>query len=254
MNCPDHNHNTTQPVPPPEFPELERYFVDIPAACPYGMPYTATYRQARVNGRADHHLGRFLAAGYRRNGSSIYTMRCRDCRACVPIRLRPERLVPNRNQRRTWRRNLSVTADLKPLQMQPEHLRLLQKFLDCRYPAKGSIAEEYYAFFFLNTMTETCELTYRLNGTLIGTAIIDLQPEWLNVVFFYFDPDFSRQSPGTFNILYLADFCRRQGIPLLYLGYWIESVKAMRYKAQFLPHEILAGSGWQPVDRNGSAV
>ena len=44
---------------------------------------------------------------------------------------------------------------------------------------------------------------------------------------------------------------RRQGLPYVYLGYWIEGSKKMDYKGRFLPQQRLAPSGWLRVDASG---
>jgi len=44
---------------------------------------------------------------------------------------------------------------------------------------------------------------------------------------------------------------RRQGLPYVYLGYWIEGSKKMDYKGRFLPQQRLAPSGWLRIDALG---
>ena len=44
---------------------------------------------------------------------------------------------------------------------------------------------------------------------------------------------------------------RRQGLPYVYLGYWIEGSKKMDYKGRFLPQQRLAPSGWLRIDASG---
>jgi arginine-tRNA-protein transferase len=83
----------------------------------------------------------------------------------------------------------------------------------------------------------------------MGVAIADLSHAWLNIVFFYFDPEFSKRSPGTYNILFLIDFCRRQEIKFIYLGYWIDKVRSMRYKAYFKPHYLLQNNTWNLIQK-----
>jgi len=229
--------------------EFEQYFVDISTGCPYGLDRKAVYRQALFTSLDDRSLGDFLAHGYRRNGNCLYTMRCPDCSACVPLRLDPEAFSPNRNQRRVWKKNRDVTVGIAPLTMSRENLLLLDRFLRLRFPEGRSSAESYYSGFFITSMTHCFELRYRIGDQLLGVAIVDAAPAWLNAVYFYFDPDQARRSPGTLNILTLIDFCRSQRIGRLYLGYWIEEVDAMRYKAAFKPHEILVRGRWQSVKR-----
>ena len=229
---------------------LEQYFVDISVGCPYGLPHLAVYHQAMFTSIGDDTLGVLFEHGYRRNGNCIYSMRCPTCSACVPIRLRPARFVPNRNQRRVLKKNRDVTVGVAPLRMSSENLGLLDKYLKGRFPEGKSTAEEYYAGFFLSAISRCFEIRYRAEEKLIGVAIVDGSEKWLNAVYFFFDPGEERRSPGTLNILNLIQFCRRHSIPLLYLGYCIEEVQAMRYKSAFKPHELLLGGSWKEIDRS----
>ncbi|KPK27672.1 MAG: hypothetical protein AMJ61_04740 [Desulfobacterales bacterium SG8_35_2] len=227
--------------------ELQQHFVPYSMECPYGLPFLATYNQALFGTTPDFIMNAYLASGYRRNGNVVYNMNCSGCKACIPIRIAPKEFKPNRNQKRVWGKNQDVSVDIKPLTCSEENLALLEKFLAARYPGRESSPLDYYTGFFLNHITSTVEFSYRVGPKLIGVAIVDLSTTWLNVVFFYFDPDEKKRSPGTYNILYLIDFCLQKKIQFLYLGYWIEEVKAMRYKANFKPHYVLVDSAWKPV-------
>ena len=229
--------------------ELARYFVHSSMACPYGLPFQAVYNQALFSTTPDFIMDAYLAAGYRRNGNVIYNMHCPECQACVPIRIDPEQFTMNRSQKRVWRKNSDITVETAPLSCREENLELLKKFLIVRFPGRDSSPLDYYTGFFLNHITGTVEFRYRAGKKLIGVAIVDLGVTWLNAVFFYFDPAEAVRSPGTFNILHLIDFCRRQAIQFMYLGYWIKDVRAMRYKAKFKPHHIYRAGTWKPVSR-----
>ena len=228
---------------------LEQHFVDITAGCPYGLPEMALYHQALFDSLDDTTMSVFLANGYRRNGNCMYCMRCPGCRECVPIRLNPETFTPNRNQRRVWKKNRDVSVGVAALTMSDENLDLLDRFLRARFPDCKSTAESYYSGFFITSITRCFEIRFRLDDKLLGVAVVDGSDQWLNAVYFYFDPDQARRSPGILNILHLIDFCRRNRIRPLYLGYWIESLNAMQYKSAFRPHEILVDDCWQQVDR-----
>lgn len=234
--------------------QLGDCFFDIAADCPYGLPHAAVYRQALFGPIPDHTMDAFLAAGFRRNGNTMYTMVCRECQGCVPIRLDPEEFAPNRNQRRTLARNRDLTVATGPLQITPDRLALCDAFLNTRYPGRHSTALDYYSGFFVNAVTNTMEISYRLDGRLVGVAIVDITLASLNAVYFYFDPALTARSLGTFNILTLVELCRQEGKEFLYLGYWIAEVPAMRYKAQFMPHYLLRGTLWQRVDRGHTST
>lgn len=229
---------------------LEQYFVDISVGCPYGLNHLAVYHQAMFTSIGDETMGVLFEKGYRRNGNCIYSMHCPTCSACVPIRLRPDRFVPNRNQRRVLKKNSDVTAGVAPLRMSNENLGLLDKYLKVRFPEGKSTAEEYYAGFFISAISRCFEIRYRAGEKLVGVAIVDGSDKWLNAVYFFFDPSEVRRSPGTLNILNLINFSRRHSIPLLFLGYCIEQVQAMRYKSAFKPHEILVDGSWMEITRS----
>ncbi|MDK9708426.1 MAG: arginyltransferase [Desulforhopalus sp.] len=224
---------------------VQHLFIDIDIPCPYGLPYTATFHQATFAPLGDRAMELFLAAGYRRNGNNLYNMYCRECAACIPIRLHPEEFSANRNQRRTLARNQDVVKALSPLQPTREEYLLCEKFLQTRYPRENNTAIGYFRDFFVNSIVNSAELQYRVDGRLVGSAIIDIGYNWMNAVYFYFDPDESKRSLGTYNILCLIELCREWDIEFLYLGYFIPPVPAMSYKGSFHPHYLLVDNNWQ---------
>ena len=229
--------------------ELQQYFVHSSIACPYGLPFKAVYNQGLFDTMPDYIMDVYLASGYRRNGNVIYNMHCHECRACVPIRVDPQEFEPNRNQKRAWEKNHDIAVEIGPLACSQENLDLLGKFLVARFPDRDSSPLDYYTGFFLNHITTSVEFRYRVGSKLIGVAIVDMSQTWLNVVFFYFDPEEKKRSPGTYNILYLIDFCKQKKINFIYLGYWIKDVKAMSYKAMFKPHYIFCDNSWIKINR-----
>jgi arginine-tRNA-protein transferase len=224
--------------------QLQQYFVDISTGCPYGLESRAVYHQAVFSRVDDQTMGRFFANGYRRNGNCLYSMFCPDCSECLPIRLLPQHFKPNRNQRRVWRKNQDIKVGIAPLTISRENLALLDKYLSTRFPGSKGDAKDYYSGFFITSITRCFEIRYRLDEELVGVAVIDCAADWLNAVYFYFAPELSRRSLGTLNILNLINFCHSHKINYLYLGYCLPSVAAMRYKANFLSHQILYDGNW----------
>jgi leucyl-tRNA---protein transferase len=226
---------------------LEHLFVSIDIQCPYGLPCVASFHQATFAPLSERAMELFLAAGYRRNGNCLYNMKCSRCSACIPIRLHPLEFRPNRNQRRTITRNRDVEMTILPLQPDLETLGLCEKFLQIRYPRENNNAPGYYRDFFLNNIVNSAQIQYRMDGRLVGTSIIDIGYNWLNAVYFYFDPNESRRSLGTYNVLQLIDLCLEWDVEYLYLGYLIHSVPAMSYKSNFRPNHILSEDRWHCV-------
>ena len=230
--------------------DIDKYFIDVPTECPYGLSYTAVYHQSILGPLSDHLMTGLLESGYRRSGNSIYSMNCPKCSACVPIRLRPELFQPDRSQRRVVARNRDVTVEVGPLDASREQIDLCDRFLRSRYPGRQNSARDYYSGFFINSITSTVEIRYRVDDRLIGVCIADTGEQFLSAVYFYFDPDYAERSPGTLNILSLVELCRRHGMDFLYLGYWIDTVSSMAYKARFKPHEVHVDGKWRAVERH----
>lgn len=226
---------------------VEHQFVSIAISCPYGLPNVARFHQATFAPLSERAMELFLFAGYRRNGNCLYSMQCPNCTACIPIRLHPVEFKPNRNQRRTLKKNQDVQMSISGLRPDQESLELCEKFLQSRYPKENNNAPGYYRDFFLNNIANSAQIQYRIDGHLVGTSIIDIGYNWLNAVYFYFDPDYSKRSLGTYNVLQLVDLCLEWEVDYLYLGYLIHSVSAMSYKANFRPHHVLVGDEWQRI-------
>ena len=55
-------------------------------------------------------------------------------------------------------------------------------------------------------------------------------------------------------ILDQVEFARRLGLPFVYLGYWIEGSRKMRYKNRFQPQEHLTSKGWVRTEDSDAAL
>ena len=233
-------------------PRLEQFFAEMVVECPYSLPHDAVFYQAHFSPVADRVMELLLATGHRRNGNCLYTMHCPDCTACIPIRLHVKEMEFNRNQRRILKKNRDVEVDFAPIEANEENIALCEKFLRARYPHQNNSGRSYYDGFFLNHIIPGMELRYRLDGRLIGNGIVDVGNNWMNAVYFYFDPDEGKRSPGIFNILTLLDTCEKLDIEYLYLGYYIREVPAMSYKDRFSPHYLYENEMWKAHNRKSA--
>ena len=214
--------------------------------CPYLPGRTAQLRGflcRRVPGEVYHD---FMDAGFRRSGDFFYQPVCRGCRQCQPLRVPTAAFAPRKSQRRVWRRNadvaVTVTADPRPT---AEKFELYRRYQRERHRAEAAReSEESFAAFLYEPSVDVLEFAYRdAAGRLLGVGIADVCDRSLSSVYFYFDPAEGRRSLGVFSALWEIDFARRQKIPHYYLGYWIRDCGAMRYKADFQPHELLDPDG-----------
>lgn len=186
--------------------------------------------------------------GFRRSGELVYRPRCRQCDACVPVRIPVDAFVPSRRQRRIWQRNQDLRVRLLPARYDAMHFTLYRRYIAARHPGGGMDVNDpaQYASFFISPWSDTWCAEIRDQENLLAVAVIDqLQQGW-SAVYTYFDPNQAHRSMGNFAVLWQIQECRRLGLPWLYLGYWVEQCRKMAYKNQFRPMEILRQGRWQP--------
>jgi len=225
---------------------------DEPSACVYLPGQTARLplrMPARMLNARD--LATRLAAGDRRQGVLLYRPSCPTCRACEAIRIDVATFSPDRTQKRVFRRGETlIQTDVQRPRVSAEKVRLYNRHKAERQLLVGAdlLDGPEYEQFLVDTCANTFELTYRVDGALIGVAVADRAADALSAVYCFFDPDHARLSPGTYSILKQIELCRTWGLRYLYLGLYVGACRALSYKARFLPHERLIGGEWRRVD------
>ncbi len=193
-------------------------------------------------------FGQRLEEGDRRQGRLLYRTACPACSACEPIRLDVNRFRVRKSHRRVVKRgDAAITTELGPISVTEERVRLYNRHKRGRDLMSGDhdAGMESYRSFLGESCCDSFEMRYRLNGELLGVAIVDRADNALSAVYFYWDPKFSTYSPGTYSILKQIQLCRRLGLQYLYLGLYIERCLPMSYKAKFKPHQRLIAGDWQ---------
>ena len=96
---------------------------------------------------------------------------------------------------------------------------------------------------------------YWLDGVLIAVGVIDILPECVSSVYFFYDPDYSFLSLGTYASLREVALTRELSKKCLqlsnyYLGFYIPTCPKMRYKKNIKPSFLLCPEvfTWHPLD------
>lgn len=202
-----------------------------------------------INNRAYSEL---LRRGMRRSGSHIYSPACPSCRSCQSLRIPVDTFQPRRRQRRCWQHNADLTASMVTPGFSVEHFSLYRRYLLARHPGDGmdDHGPDDYLDFLVAPWSDTRFVEFRLHGTLLAVAVIDVVEDGFSAVYTFFDPEFTRRGLGTYAILWQIDAARRYALDHVYLGYWIAESEKMRYKADFSPCEVYRERSWQPLCRN----
>lgn len=233
-------------------PSRIQFYVTAPYPCSY-----LAGRRARSQVATPNHLvttpvyGDLVQLGFRRSGLFAYRPYCDHCRSCQPIRVSVQNFQPDRSQRRCWQR-LSETLSVaeEPLKFSNEHYALYQRYQSSRHTGGGmdQDSREQYAQFLLQSQVDTRLVTFRdQTGELLMISMIDVLPVGLSAVYTFFEPTRSKDSLGTFGILWQIAEAYRLNLPHVYLGYFIEESRKMAYKNKFRPAEVFCHGRWSPL-------
>lgn len=190
---------------------------------------------------------RAMDVGMRRSGTVIYRPLCQGCRKCQPLRVPVAAYQPTRSHRRAQKRceGLFDIRVGKP-RLDEERLELYGRYQNDQHGEHAQSADATsYRRFLVDTVTDTIELTWRdEGGALIGVGVLDVTPDALSSVYFYWEPALRKLSLGVYSALVEMDLCRRWDKPYYYLGYLVPGSKTMTYKATFPGAEVWDGEGW----------
>ena len=171
----------------------------------------------------------------------------------MPVRILVDAFRPRRSLNRIARANRDVmTARMEPTPS-AEQYSLFRAYIEARH-GDGGMAEMSvldYSLMVEDSVVETSVTEYRLkpnpetgDAPLIGVSLCDRLSDGISMVYSFYDPDQPARSLGTYMILEQVEFARSLGLPFVYLGYWIDGSRKMRYKNRFQPQEHLTSKGW----------
>ena len=243
----------------PDDAKLPYSLLQFYATSPYPCSYLPD-RMARSQVATPTHLidskiySTLVNKGFRRSGIFTYRPHCDHCKACIPVRLPVEQLVPKRNQRRALKHHGNLTAREMPLMFFTEHYELYVRYQNSRHAGGGMDLDDHgqYENFILKSRVASFLAEFREAGVLRMVSLIDQIEDGLSSVYTFFDPDVAGASYGVYNVLWQAALARQLGLPYLYLGYWIAECRKMAYKTRYRPLDGLRAGEWRALVDDGS--
>ncbi len=227
-----------------------KLFATRPHQCSYLPQEEATTvfvdPDAEMNGAVFSQLSEF---GFRRSGPHVYRPRCQSCHACIPIRIPVASFVASRSQKRCLRNNRDLTIEFVDAIDDDEHYLLYRRYIERRH-ADGDMyppSINQYLDFLTSEWGITRYAEFRVGERLILVSVIDELESGASAIYAFFDPDEAKRSLGVFNVLSLIQWAREQGLPFVYLGYWIKNCQKMNYKVDYRPFQLLIDNCWVTV-------
>lgn len=239
---------TKPPIEPIALPAMVVVH-DTLQSCPY-LPDQSARMPLRwpVGKVSEEQFEHLLAAGYRRSGSFLYRTQCPACTACHPTRVPVRDFRWSTSMRRVLRRGDAAmqmrrglpTNDLARVALFNLHNR--ERGLDVR--KQGPADADEYQSFLVESCCPTEELSYWIDDTLVGVAIVDFATHSLSAVYCFFNPDESRLSIGTYSILKQIQLAEQTDRAWVYLGLYVAENQHLSYKARFVPQQRLIDEKW----------
>ena len=188
-----------------------------------------------------------ISQGFRRSGQYVYKPNCKNCKACIPIRLLASNFKASRSQKRLKKYLNKLSVKLLPLNFNEEHYNLYVNYQNKRHrnndKSEDDVAD--YNDFLINSNVNSKLVEFRLNNQLKIITIIDIIDDGISAVYTFYDCSDQKLSLGTMSIIWLLEYCKKESLPFLYLGYWIYESQKMKYKINFKPYELMIEGVWQ---------
>lgn len=184
--------------------------------------------------------------GFRRSGRHIYRPRCRQCQACIPVRIPAPEFQPSRAQKRCLNRNRDITLHWVDNIDSDEHYGLYERYI-CQRHADGDMhppSREQYQDFLSAEFGTTEYIELRSGPKLMALAVCDRLERGLSAIYTFYEPSESSRSLGVLAVLKQIELCQQLGLPFLYLGYWIRDCQKMSYKTQYRPLQMFVQQTW----------
>ncbi len=186
------------------------------------------------------------ALGFRRSGDHIYRPYCSHCQACIPVRIPVHEFKLSRSQKRVLKRNNDIVVKRQAPYFSDSYYVLYENYINERH-ADGDMypaTEEQFRSFLVEGRKEAVFFEFTLAGQLLGISVADELEDGLSAIYTFFDPAVASRSLGRFAVLWLVEEAKRQGLPYVYLGYWIQACQKMSYKADYRPLQLFLNNQW----------
>lgn len=249
------------------------HFVADPRACSYLPDRQASLEYRLMMGVGAEELDRLLERGWRRFGLAYFRPACRACSECVPLRIPVDGFQLTRNLRRVAARSTRLRVEMASPSVDAARIALYRRWHAERADSRGwdddGMTPERYFHEFAFPHPSARELcwwdaagepdpeTTVAGRRLVAVSLVDETPTALSAVYTYSDPAYERWSMGTLSILSQIELAVRADKRWVYLGYRVLDCASSRYKARFLPHEVLDGwpgpaelPQWRRVERS----
>ncbi len=189
---------------------------------------------------------KLVERGWRRFGNYYSRPQCHQCELCLNLRIDVKNYKFSKSAKRTFRKAEGVSYIIQFPTLSNQHINLYNKYhlhMEQKrgWPYYDLKHQSYYDLYVNGAHNFGKEILYFYDKKLIGVDLIDFLDNGISSIYFYYDPDFEKLSLGRLSIYEQIVFAKEYGLEWIYLGYYVENAKSLKYKADYKPYQILQG-------------
>jgi leucyl-tRNA---protein transferase len=210
---------------------------EIHDQCQFFKEHTATIRYFLSKNKVDDKEFDFLLeSGFRKFGSMFFKYSCESCSACIPLRVSVDDFKSSKSQKRVLKKNSTLVFTTSPVSFKREHFDLYRKHNLLRF---GKDDDDLYGYIgsFCQSPVDSLITEIYCADRLIGAGFVDLGRESLSSVYFFYDPEYNKRSPGIFSVIKEIELAKHLEKKYYYLGFCVKGEKFSDYKAGFRPNQ-----------------
>ncbi len=187
-----------------------------------------------------------IERGWRRFGSMFFRPICETCTQCESLKVDVKNFAYSKSQRRVKRKNTDTKIHIRKPKVSQEHLELFEKYhlhmKDKREWAHNyTDAKHYFASFVHGHGDFGYEVLYFIDNKLVGVDLVDILPNGISSIYFFYDPDYEQYSLGTYSMLQQIQIAKDNDLDWIYMGYYVKECQSLAYKSRYSPYKTLEG-------------
>ena len=188
----------------------------------------------------------FIERGFRRFGKMYFRPICEGCNECQSIKIDVKNYKFTKSARRVLKKAKNFKIYMQRPTMSKTHLELFDKYHSYMKDKKGWVhsavnAQSYHSSFVDGHQEFGYEVLYFDKDKLIGVDLIDILPDGISSIYFYYDTDYTEYSLGRLSLYQQIIYAKEQNKDWIYLGYYVKDCASLSYKAQYTPYLTLEG-------------
>lgn len=199
-----------------------------------------------INNCSQSYCEALIERGWRRFGNMFFRPVCADCTACESFKIDVKNYAFSKSERRILKKNQHTKIVVQHPEVTTAHLALFEKYHSHMknkrdWNHETTTPKHYYMSFVHGHGDFGYEVLYYIDDVLVGVDLIDILPNGISSIYFYYNPEFSNYSLGTFSMLQQIQMAKEKELDWIYMGYYVQSCQSLKYKSRYKPYHVLQG-------------